>query len=124
MTIVKQINKDFVYKKDSGKDKWSVMFPAEDGKLYGDCEDYSLTVAYRMCNCSLIEMFYALFRRKFVFHYVLTKAGEGHAVMEHEGKYIDNWTKRWVTKPTMEKLHTFKYEFKLYQVLWKFFVNK
>ena len=46
MTELHELNKRFVYKSDSGRiDNWRII-KSPVGAIYGDCEDYSLTLIW------------------------------------------------------------------------------
>jgi hypothetical protein len=38
------LNKNFIYQSDKNLDNWKEMGLNKDGKYYGDCEDYCITV--------------------------------------------------------------------------------
>ncbi|MDF2232163.1 transglutaminase-like cysteine peptidase [Albimonas sp. CAU 1670] len=41
---VARVQEAFVYTPDGRRDRWRILAPDADGKLRGDCEDFSLTV--------------------------------------------------------------------------------
>jgi len=81
-------------------DVWKILKPV-DGKYYGDCEDFALTWAFLECGSSYRKLFWALLTHKYNIWYV--RNGGGHAVLETpEGTFVDNWSKKPVTKEYME----------------------
>lgn len=122
--ILATLNKLFEYKADSG-DKWRILKQDSDGLMRGDCEDYALSVLYYVVADKSLLKFWWLLLTKAKIHYV-KNGGEGHAVLQYDGKYIDNWTKEWVSKQEMEALgHKFHWCFYLtYQVVLKMLYGK
>ena len=94
------VNAKFKYKKDEGIDRWEVM----GSDMQGDCEDYALTISY-LHSGSWKTFFWRWMTGYYKMWYVTTKKGRGHAVLEVQGKYIDNFYRALV--PEM-KLHDFK----------------
>ena len=117
------LNENYVYKYDRKLDSWQVM-KLENGKYYGDCEDYSLTVLFCIVSNGSWFTFWKLLFTKAKMHYVENNGG--HAVLQVDGKYIDNWTKEWVTKEHMESLgHKFhRYQYLPFQVALKMLIGK
>lgn len=97
---------NYEYKYDTG-DTWSILKPDDDGKYRGDCEDFALTVLWILCDQSWLKFWFKLILGNAKLCYVNNNGG--HAVLKVGNEYIDNWTKRWVSKEYMEGLgHTFK----------------
>ena len=96
----------YEYKYDpKGRDEWRVLVEDSDGKYRGDCEDASLSVLYYViCKESWLKFWWLLITFQAKLCYVVTRTGEGHAVLRYGDMYIDNWTKKWVTKLGMEKV--------------------
>lgn len=108
---LKDFNMAYHYKYDpKNYDQWIVP-KAEDGKILDDCDGYSLGVLYYVCcEGSFLKFWLSLITRKSKMCYVKTRTGGGHVVLRWEGKYIDNWTKRFVSKEVMEGLgHSFQF---------------
>lgn len=123
MTL-KDFTERYVYKYDPSYDQWRIL-KLEDGKYQGDCEDFSLSVLYYViCNESLFAFWYQLIFGKAKIHYVDNNGG--HAVLQWDGMYIDNWTKDWVSREHMESLgHKFHKRYYLfYQVALKMLYTK
>ena len=100
MTL-EEINKRFTYVADKG-DTWRIMSGL---KLRGYCEDYALTVLFHVvCQGSLLKFLCRLIFGNAKLLHCTTKNGEGHAVLKVGKNYIDNWTKKWVSKEDMEDL--------------------
>ena len=124
--LLETFNNHYSYKYDpKGRDQWRVLKPNELGEYHGDCEDYSLSVLYYViCQESLFAFWYQLIFGEAKIHYVDNNGG--HAVLQWDGEYIDNWTKEWVTKEHMESLgHVFhKTDYRAYQVALKMIYAK
>ena len=107
--ILDTFNSLFEYKADQG-DQWRIP-KIVNGKILGDCEDYALGVLYYVIAEKSLFKFWLLLLTKAKIHYVRNNGG--HAVLQLDGKYIDNWTKEWVSKQEMEalghKFHMFQY---------------
>jgi hypothetical protein len=80
---------------------------------------------YVVCEESLFNFWLFLLLGKAKIHYVKND-NEGHAVLQVDGEYIDNWTKDWVSKRHMEAMgHKFHFLFYLtYQVALKMLYGK
>lgn len=97
---LKDFTENYVYKFDPSYDQWRIL---KGDKYEGDCEDFALSVLYYViCNESLLAFWRELIFGKAKIHYVSNDGG--HAVLQWNGKYIDNWTKDWVSKEDMERL--------------------
>ena len=120
--ILDTFNSLFEYKADQG-DQWRIP-KIVNGKILGDCEDYALGVLYYVIAEKSLFKFWLLLLTKAKIHYVRNNGG--HAVLQLDGKYIDNWTKEFVTKEHMESLgHKFHWGFYLtYQVALKMLFTK
>ena len=113
----------FEYRSEEG-DQWRI--PKVEDKILGDCEDYALGVLYYVvCEESLFNFWLFLLLGRAKIHYVKND-NEGHAVLQVDGEYIDNWTKDWVSKRHMEAIgHKFHFLFYLtYQVALKMLYTK
>lgn len=86
----KEVELGFIYSSDHDKfDNWRTY---KGNKVYGDCEDYSLTVMYHYFDKSLIKfLFMLLFSSNVNIHYVITN-GVGHAVGQVGYLWFDNFT--------------------------------
>lgn len=120
--ILDTFNSLFEYKADQG-DQWRIP-KIVNGKILGDCEDYALGVLYYVIAEKSLFKFWWLLLTKAKIHYVRNNGG--HAVLQLDGKYIDNWTKEWVSKQEMEAIgHKFHFVFYLtYQVVVKMLYTK
>lgn len=81
------VNKFWVYEPDGPIDHWSFKSP-------GDCENYALLVLSRIVGGDRAAK-RALLRGDTHIWYVKTWAGNGHAVLEYNGRFIDNRFRRW-----------------------------
>lgn len=98
------VNAKFQYRADEGIDRWEVM----DSDMQGDCEDYALTIAKMHSEKWSTFLWRLLGTRYYKIWYVKTKSGVGHAVLEVEGQFIDNFYRKLV--PEME-IHKFYFIF-------------
>jgi len=124
MTL-KDFTERYVYRYDpKSYDQWRIP-KLEDGKYQDDCDGFLLGVLYYVvCDESLFTFWYQLIFGQAKIHYVDNNGG--HAVLQLDGEYIDNWTKEWVTKEHMESLgHVFHpWMFNAYQVALKMIYAK
>lgn len=111
MKNLNYLNSRFHYKSDGRVDRWTLMEPDSKGHLYGDCEDYSLWIAYWLiAEGSWLKLYWMILTRQVKFHYVRVKATwEPHMVLEHKGMCIDNIYRKWVSRHKMEHQFTFKH---------------
>ena len=106
---VSYVSQKFHYKRDKKPfldlfDHWFIM-KERDGKFYGDCEDYSLTVLWFLCDKSLLKfIWYVLILHRYKLYRLFTISGEAHIV----GKVGDLWFDNWTLK-AMPKAEFFKY---------------
>ena len=104
---IEYVSDRFVYQLDKASitDAWFVMREKSDNKMYGDCEDFALTVFWFMCCKSLL---------KFLWNLIITSRYELHAVKSNGssivnhciGCYYGNWFDNW-TKDEMNANHFF-----------------
>ena len=112
----------FRYKKDpSGKDTWYIPKKPE-----GDCEQFALGLLWILSEKKLDKFWFNLVFGKNKLHYVTTKNGVGHVVLQDGGQYIDNWTREFVSRREMEKLgHRFSGGlYRWYHVAIKFLITE
>ena len=100
---VERLNDEFKYVKDSDqygkRDAWYIM---KEAPWDGDCEDYALTLLYRLSGYSHTKMWLSLLTRKSKLCFC-TVRGTGHAVLKYKGEYVDNIQKSFCSKETMEE---------------------
>jgi hypothetical protein len=111
--IVKDFTSKWKYRYDKDQygmnDAWKIIYsPDAEDKFVGDCEDYSLSILWRIKGES---------RRKFWWSLITREAGiclvgpskwkTSHAVLRYKGEYVDNWTRKFGPKSAIEKNHTF-----------------
>ena len=102
----------FVYQSDGKVDSWRIL-TVDD--LRGDCDDFACTALY-IATGSLWPFWVALIFGSAKIHYVTTTNGVGHAVLQYEGLYIDNWSRKYVTKHFMED--TYGHQFSRWMFIW------
>lgn len=120
------LNKHFIYTRDEYVDNWNLMCENDQGKLLGDCEDYALWVAYHLLSDkSWMKLFWNILTRKIKFHFVRVRhSNNGHAILEHDGLFIDNNWRRWVKVADMTLLYNFKWRMPLPFILIKLAIGK
>lgn len=126
MSILEQslkiLNSKFKYKKDTFRwfDHWRIM--VDDGdEWHGDCEDYSLTLAWMVSGRSRTKFIWNLVTFRFLLWYVKSPSGESHAIIRIGDLYYDNIQKKGATKSEMEaKGYKFVYPFIFPAVALKF----
>jgi hypothetical protein len=85
----------FVYKPDKGE-SWQIMqFNSSDGKLYGDCEDFALTLLHGIADFSNVKFWFYLITFQAVLWHCKTAGGEQHVQLWFRGKWIDNINPTW-----------------------------
>jgi|TARA_B110000971_G_scaffold211114_1_gene239080 hypothetical protein len=111
--IVKDFNAKWEYRLDSEQygmaDAWKIIYVENAyGKYVGDCEDYALSVLYRLCGESHLKMWWMLITHQAGICLVgPSKWKVSHAVLRYKGEWVDNWTKKLGPKSEIEKNHTF-----------------
>lgn len=106
---------NWVYKSDKEQfgfiEVFKVLKPDENGNYVGDCEDFALTWLYLECDKSWLKMLKELCFGSAKLRYCKTKTGGGHVALEYKGYYVDNWSKKPVTREYMELVygHTFRW---------------
>ena len=85
-------------------DAWVVIRKEDEkGKLVGDCEDYALSILWRLCDKSDWKMWWMLLTRQAGICCVgPSKWKVSHAVLRYKGDYIDNWTRKFGPKSEIE----------------------
>jgi len=98
---VKLVASKFLYTPDNHKwfDRWRIMKEDSDGKLRGDCEDFSLTAMWYACDKSLLTFLWkVVITHQYKLYHCKTYANERHAIGYAEGLWFDNWTKEALPK--------------------------
>ena len=131
--IVSTFTSKWKYKLDKDQfgaaDSWKIIYSADaDGKFVGDCEDYSLSILYRLCGESHLKMWWMLLTHQAGICLVgPSKWKVSHAVLRYKGEYVDNWTRKFGAKNNIEKNHTFHVFYGYgwaYQVAIKMIISK
>ena len=112
--IVQSFNSRWKYRYDKDQygmtDAWKIIYtPDIEGNYVGDCEDYALSILYRLCDESHIKMWWLLITHQAGICLVgrKNKWKVSHAVLRYKGEYVDNWTKKFGPKSEIEKNHHF-----------------
>lgn len=74
----RQLHGRFTYRADTG-DQWRIL--RDTGQVWGDCEDYALTLIWITEGQSMIRFWLALICFKYVIWFTHSPRGEGHAVL-------------------------------------------
>jgi len=112
-TITNEFTSKWKYRYDKEQygmaDAWCIIrSESEDGYFEGDCEDYALSLLWRLCGESDIKMWWMLITRQAGICGVgPSKSKMSHAVLRYKGEYVDNWTRKFGGKEEIEKNHTF-----------------
>ena len=112
--IVQSFNSRWKYRYDKDQygmtDAWKIIYaPDIEGNYVGDCEDYALSILYRLCDESHIKMWWLLITHQAGICLVgrKNKWKASHAILRYKGEYVDNWTKKFGPKSEIEKNHHF-----------------
>lgn len=107
MTIdeaLKTLNKKFVYTADRNllRDKWTIIKDFSKPQVYGDCEDYSLTLVWLVSDGNM-KKFWRNLRKNYSLYFVKSPGGEGHIVLYDKTTrlYVDNIQKKFVTRDVL-----------------------
>ena len=115
--IVEDFTAKWEYRLDSKQfgmsDAWKIIYSENaGGKFVGDCEDYSLSILYRLCGESQLKMWWMILTHQAAICLVgPNKWKVSHAVLRYKGDYVDNWTRKFGPKSEIEKNHTFHWFF-------------
>lgn len=92
----------YKYTEDGKYDTWEIP-KLIDGKYMDDCDGLALGVLYYvLANESLFKFWYLLIFTKVKLFYVVTSNSVGHMVLRDKaGRYIDTYSKEWVSEETM-----------------------
>jgi hypothetical protein len=110
----------FNYIPDEGFDDWRIH--KEYTWFSGDCEDFALTLLYRLSGMSMLKFWWNVLTLQAVFWYVIAPTGQGHAVLWYKGKWADNTMKNWYT--TAEMPHKRRWPYPGPALLIKFAVSR
>jgi len=106
--IVQTFSKKWEYRYDTEqygqKDAWFIIKElSPKGKYVGDCEDFALTLLYKLADESIVKFWWLLITRQAKICAVGPSRWKStHAVLRYKGMYADNWTKRFVVKKGIE----------------------
>lgn len=121
MVTIEDLINGWCYEYDKKVDNWEILRPDSQGKFYGDCDDFALTALYILEKRSLMKFWFALITRRGKIHFVEV-GGEGHAVLEYNGLYIDNIQRRWCSKKELQSWvepYFFRYRTKVPVIAYK-----
>ena len=86
---VEHVNRTWIYSPDGRFDRWQFRSP-------GDCENYSCLVLSAILGGNGKARRALLMGRAHIV-YCHTLSGDGHAVLEFKGRFVDNRYQRWMT---------------------------
>ncbi len=79
-------------------DAWFVMHE-RDGYLRGDCDDFSLTTIWEICDRSVLKfIWFVVITHQYQMWYCTSGNGNPHIVGYARGLWFDNWSKQALTK--------------------------
>jgi hypothetical protein len=98
LEVLAQLVQDFTYRADVKGDCWRVL--PGSGPVFGDCEDFALSLGFRLAGGSWWRFLWHLLIRRSVIWYCRTSKGGGHAVLWHHGTgWADNIFPNWSAAP-------------------------
>lgn len=93
---LKDLNTRFIYRSDT-REKWRILKDA--GTVWGDCEDYGLTLAWILSGRSMTRFWINILTFRFVIWHCLSPRGVGHAILwVHGHGWVDNIQRRFVSR--------------------------
>ncbi len=109
---VKYVADRFQYQRDpKWFEFWTVM-KEQNGKMIGDCDDFSLTTVWLLCNGNILTFVWnVLILHRYRFYFSKASSDEWHIVGFAQNRYFDNWTKRAMTKEDFLKITNHKIYF-------------
>lgn len=123
MKELELLNSKFVYKADKGE-SWKILKTVTNKKarqVYGDCEDYSLTLLWLLSKKSLFKFWLNILSFRYVLWFCKYE-DEFHVILKHKNKYVDNIQKKWIDK--LPKQYTLLYPLIPPVVALKFLISK
>lgn len=83
----------FVYRRDTNGDDWRLL--VRPGRVYGDCEDFALTLLWLLCGRSVPRMFLSILTFRAMIWICTAPSGELHAILRYKGWWADNTMPDW-----------------------------
>lgn len=97
--VLAQLRRVFSYSADGRFDHWRMLRPTLAGRLEGDCEDFALTLAFRLAEQSWLRFWWHQITVRTVLWHCTTSSGVGHVVLWHRGAgWADNIADTWQTR--------------------------
>ena len=100
--ILSRLAREFSYSSDGFLDSWKIHSRrGADGRIRGDCEDFALTLAWRLAGESWFRLLWHLLSLKSVIWHVTSvqkdgSRGGGHVALWHRGSgWADNIYPAW-----------------------------
>lgn len=99
--IQRDLNARFTYRDDTGE-SWRIL--KDSGQVWGDCEDYALTLVWLRAGRSIWRFWLALLTFKAVLWQCKSPNGVGHVVVWCRGYgWTDNMMQRPMTRAELER---------------------
>lgn len=116
MIPLSNLNGRFKYRREDDKlplDNWRIMKGL--GTIWGDCEDYALTLIWLLQDQSKVKFWWALLTWKYMVYHCEYN-GDGHAVLRRrsDGMWIDNIGRSWNNK--LSPKYDVKYPYTIFGV--------
>lgn len=97
--VLAQLRHLFEYRPDGALDSWRVMRIGPNGRLAGDCDDFAVTLAFRLAGRSWPRFLWHLITLKSVIWHCTSTQGNPHAVLWHRGAgWADNMAPIWAPR--------------------------
>jgi hypothetical protein len=88
---LKKLLRVFVYKPDGRIDSWRIL----EGNYEGDCDDFALTLLYKLSGDSLFKFWFNLITLRATFWFCKSPSGSGHLLLKYDGLFSDNTMDHW-----------------------------
>lgn len=100
--IQRDLNARFDYRSDQGE-SWRIL--KDEGQVWGDCEDYALTLVWLHAGRSMWRFWWALLTFRAVLWQCRAPSGVGHVVVWCRGYgWTDNMMRRPMTRAELKRL--------------------
>lgn len=115
---VKEVATKFKYTPDMpyilGIIDWWFVMREKDGKLHGDCEDFTLTCHYEHADRNIFKfMWHLLVTHKYQVHRVMSHNNVAHLVGCVDNLWFDNWTCEALPKEQFFAITKHRYQYRV-----------
>ena len=87
----------FLYRPDGPIDSWRIL--KGPGKLLGDCDDFAVTLLWRLSNRSLLQFWWNILTLRGVIWMCKSERGRLHVCLKYRGQWADNIYPMWSPSP-------------------------